>query len=530
MSSAPFDLYGSSLDDVSFFSFDEYAQSPAKPIPTIVIMDVSSADMFDTMLPDNNFFRCMGIATQVNLTLAAFTAKKCSKPGADKGSSFSCIMLGETESDEDAFSFTVCMLPTACSRNNTPSRAHSVGAFVKSHRGSGDVRVVLVTHDRSYIVAQALSVAREFPHYNEKHAHRKKVGSGAKKNQIDVIVDLPLGDPALEEIRSLANGVRMCAKLVDMPPNVLNCTTYTDAALQVASRLKNVSTKVIRGKELEEQGFGGLYGVGKASEFPPALVVLSHTPEGKEGEKSICMVGKGIVYDTGGLSIKVPPGMCGMKTDMGGSAAVLWAFNSIVEQGGLDCPCHALLCIAENSVDERSARPDDIHIMLSGKSVELNNTDAEGRLVLGDGVFYAASTLNPKIIVDIATLTGAQLITTGKKHAAIFCNDERLEGLAMAAGKRTGDLVFPMLYCPEFHRDMFASQVADMKNSVSDRMNAQSSCAGQFIGNHLEEYLSSGGAWLHCDMAGPATVGDRATGYGVALLYDIVTNVRSVGL
>ncbi len=157
----------------------------------------------------------------------------------------------------------------------------------------------------------------------------------------------------------------------------------------------NVKLTVIKGKELDEQGFGGLFGVGKASEHPPALVVLSYYPNDTDIDsnsntntkpESICMVGKGIVYDTGGLSIKVPPNMAGMKADMGGSAAVLMAFKSIVESGIItDRPIHGLLCIAENSVDERATRPDDIHIMLSGKSVEVNNTDAEGRLVLGDG-------------------------------------------------------------------------------------------------------------------------------------------------
>jgi probable aminopeptidase NPEPL1 len=172
---------------------------------------------------------------------------------------------------------------------------------------------------------------------------------------------------------------------------------------------------------------------------------MSHIPAGKENEPSVCLVGKGIVFDTGGLSIKVPPGMCGMKSDMGGSAAVFGAFEALVDQNFSACPVHALLCIAENSVDERAARPDDVHIMLSGKSVELNNTDAEGRLVLGDGVNYAARYLKPAAIVDIATLTGAQLVCTGRRHAAIFASDEGLDQIAHSAGVKTGDLTYPML-------------------------------------------------------------------------------------
>jgi probable aminopeptidase NPEPL1 len=284
---------------------------------------------------------------------------------------------------------------------------------------------------------------------------------------------------------------------------------------------------VIKGHDLEAQGFGGLWGVGKASDNLPALVILSHIPEGSEAEKSICLVGKGIVYDTGGLSIKTPTTfMAGMKVDMGGSAAVLCGFATAVSTGVCKAPLHALLCIAENAVGPLSTRPDDVHVMLSGKTVEVNNTDAEGRLVLSDGVFYAHRELNPRVIIDIATLTGAQLIATGKNHAALYCNDEELERVAIQAGKYSGDLTFPIPYCPEFYRKEFNSPIADMKNSVADRSNAQCSCAGQFIGNHLEEYFKVNGKWLHIDMAGPVEVGGRATGYGVGLLYRIVNDLQ----
>jgi probable aminopeptidase NPEPL1 len=259
----------------------------------------------------------------------------------------------------------------------------------------------------------------------------------------------------------------------------------------------------------------------------PALVILSHVPKGSEDRQSVCLVGKGIVYDTGGLSIKTPGNtMAGMKDDMGGSASVLGAFEAAVRSGHPG-PFHALLCIAENSVGPLATRPDDVHTMLSGKTVEINNTDAEGRLVLSDGVFYAAKNLNPKVIVDIATLTGAQLIATGKNHAAIYCSDDGLEDIAVSVGKVTGDLVHPLPYCPEFYKKEFNSQVADMKNSVADRQNAQASCAAQFIGNHIEDYIAEGGKWLHVDMAGPVVSGERATGYGVALLFKLVQTLNA---
>merc|ERR1712165_102777 len=269
----------------------------------------------------------------------------------------------------------------------------------------------------------------------------------------------------------------------------------------------------IQGEDLANQGFGGIYGVGKAAIHAPALVVLSHTP--KDAQKTVAWVGKGIVYDTGGLSIKGKTQMPGMKRDCGGAAGILGAFYAAVKQG-FSQNLHAIFCLAENAVGDRATRPDDIHTLYSGKTVEINNTDAEGRLVVSDGVFYARKDLKANIIVDMCTLTGAQGISTGKYHAAHLTNSEEWEGKASVAGRKSGDLTFPLVYCPEFHYPEFNSAVADMKNSVANRDNAQSSCAGLFINAHLG--FDYPGVWLHIDMASPSHVGERASGYGVALL------------
>jgi probable aminopeptidase NPEPL1 len=140
--------------------------------------------------------------------------------------------------------------------------------------------------------------------------------------------------------------------------------------------------------------------------------------------------------------------------------------------------------------------------------------------VLADGVAYACKHLSPGLIVDMATLTGAQLVATGKRHAAIVANSAELESAAITAGLASGDLVHPLPYAPEFFRSEFASKVADMRNSVKDRSNAQSSCAANFVAEHLSADYDGG--WLHVDMAGPAWIGDRGTGYGVALLLSLL--------
>jgi probable aminopeptidase NPEPL1 len=234
-------------------------------------------------------------------------------------------------------------------------------------------------------------------------------------------------------------------------------------------------------------------------------------------------VGKGIVYDTGGLSIKTKTGMPGMKRDMGGAAAILAAFEVAARLGYRKRPLHAILCLAENSVAAKATRPDDIHEMYSGKTVEINNTDAEGRLVLGDGVAYAVQHLAPSVLVDMATLTGAQGVATGLRHAALYCNNERLEAAAVEVGRATGDLTHPVPYAPEFFQHEFRSSVADMKNSVANRENAQCSCAGQFIGAQISEWLGGKGhGWIHVDMAYPVHNGERATGYGVNLLVGLL--------
>uniref|UniRef100_H3CNP5 Aminopeptidase like 1 n=1 Tax=Tetraodon nigroviridis TaxID=99883 RepID=H3CNP5_TETNG len=207
--------------------------------------------------------------------------------------------------------------------------------------------------------------------------------------------------------------------------------------------------------------------------------------------------------------------MPGMKRDCGGAAAILGAFRATVKQGFKD-NLHAVFCLAENAVGPVATRPDDIHTLYSGKTVEINNTDAEGRLVLADGVVYASRDLSADIILDMATLTGAQGISTGKYHAAVMTNSEQWEMACVRAGRSSGDLAHPLVYCPELHFSEFTSAVADMKNSVADRENAQSSCAGLFIGSHLG--FDWPGIWVHVDIASPVHAGERATGFGVAML------------
>lgn len=427
-------------------------------------------------------------------------------PGGEQGNSATTWLPegGPTER------VAVGVLPEACSRHNAPSRAHAMTALIrKDCPAQGDATVVIVLEHADHAFASALAVARSFPLFTRKTAP-------ATDRTVSVVFwcEGAWLEPAARWKEGV-EAVRLAGRLVDTPPDDLHTEAFVEEALALVADLPGVEHTLITGERLRDAGFGGLWGVGRAARRKPALLALHWVPAG--ATRSFCWVGKGIVYDTGGLSLKSKEGMPGMKGDMGGAAAVLAAFVAAVR---LAVPhrVHAVLCIAENAISPDSIRPDDILRLYSGKTVEVNNTDAEGRLVLGDGVAFASRHLKPEVIIDVATLTGAQAVATGKKHAGIVSNDEGLERAAIQAGRATGDLCHPLPYAPELFRREFKSEVADLKNSVKDRNNAQSACAAQFIAEHLVEFR---GPWLHVDMAGPADLGERGSGFGVGLLLEL---------
>lgn len=400
------------------------------------------------------------------------------------------------------------VLPEPCSRHNPPSRAWAIPELVRRLDGKAEAVVVVALSEAAHAFPSALAVARAFSLYSG--------ASGAvERRPVRLVLLGPDGPVQDARIPAAVAAVRNAARLTDIPTLDLHTDAFVSEARAVAERT-GARIEVIAGEDLAAQGFGGLWGVGKAAAHKPALVTLVHEPAG--ATRTVAWVGKGIVYDTGGLSMKDRNSMPGMKGDMAGAAAVLSAFEAAVSLG-VPYRVVAVLCLAENSVGPDSTRPDDVIVLRSGRSVEVNNTDAEGRLVLADGLHWAISRFSPDLAVDLATLTGAALVATGKVHAAIYANTEGLERAAVAAGLRAGEPVHPLLYAPELHRREFRSVFADMKNSVKDRMNAQASCAAQFIANHLPEPTPE---WVHIDLAGPAGDGEgRGTGFGVGLLLEL---------
>ena len=394
------------------------------------------------------------------------------------------------------------LMPVKHSRHNSSTHAHVVTSLCKQIC-SVDNWDILLLSDAYSIDAHIASIAKAFPIFNTK----------TSRDIEQTIHIVPVHHPTSPSHQVLIDNIRLCGSLVDQPPNHCHISNIIQNIDTWAINHPNVSVKVIRGKKLQENGLNGIWSVGKAAEEEPALVCLNWNSPAPSSTSHICWIGKGIIYDTGGLSIKSKTGMPGMKMDMAGAAAILSAFKAAVEQG-YSHPLTAILCLAENAIGASAVRPDDIITMYSGKTVEINNTDAEGRLVLADGAAWAEANLKPDVLIDMATLTGAAATTVGKGISALYCNDEHLERLAIESGLATGEVCYPLPYIPENWQKEFSSPVADMKNSVARRNNAQSACAGQFIGNHLSQQRP----WLHIDIAPAAFNAGRATSVGVHLL------------
>jgi probable aminopeptidase NPEPL1 len=410
----------------------------------------------------------------------------------------------------------VAALPDSVSRHHAPSRSECIRSVTSKATRRGKKQAVLVLVDApEHALAAANAVARGTAGMSLKSK------APARRTTEVLVVDhrgQPIRlDPAARETVAMA---RHAAELVDRPPTDLDPAKLASEAKKTLRGLPGVRIREIRGKALLEAGLGGIHGVGRCAVSEPRLLIAEYRPTRAKGPH-VALVGKGVTYDTGGLHLKPRGGMETMKGDMGGAAATLGAFRAAVTAKP-NRRITLLLCLAENAIGPTAYKPDDVLTLHSGKTVEINNTDAEGRLLLADGVSYAARKLGAEVILDAATLTGAQLVATGMNHAAVVSNDEALEQLATTAGRASGDLVHPLPFAPEFYQSEFRSPIADMRNSVKNRSNAQSSCAAQFIYSHLE---GADVRWLHVDLAGPAYREERGTGYGVALLSAVALGV-----
>jgi len=413
-------------------------------------------------------------------------------------------------SDGTKLAIIVLPAPAKITRNNHPFSPHSISDSLNGIKGDTESIQIHVVDEQieEFMGPASTAIARALPLYSSKSNNMNGVdaneNAGVSVSFANHEGEIVSTDQLWASAQAVAEGVRLSARLGDMPPAELNPDTYSQECKQITDDLveggADVTFEEILGDDLKEKGYGGIFGVGMAAASPPRMVIMTYTPPlsvaSSDDMEHIALCGKGVIYDTGGLSLKPKTGMSGMKHDMGGSAGVLGGFQAAVQ---LQVPkkITLILAIVENAIGPDAVRNDDILTMKSGKTVEINNTDAEGRLVLADCVSYASNSIQGgevDLILDMATLTGAQLVCTGKKHAGILAKTAKIEQRIMESGMRSGDLVYPMLYAPELLKSEFASKVADMKNSVKDRGNAQASCAGHFIESHIDSAYK--GDWV----------------------------------
>ena len=410
----------------------------------------------------------------------------------------------------------VIALHDKISRHLSDSRAIELHLALRgvARPDGGKVAIVAGIREAGLAVGTCAGIARSYPLYG------RKTGNKAPQGPVELLLATPTGPLAVElpYLRTIVHATQLAQRWVDMPTAELDTAVFEAEARRALEALPHVTTTAIVGDDLLAKGLRGLHAVGRTAMVAPRLMIFDYNPPNAQGD-TIALIGKGLVYDTGGLFLKIVDSrMLTMKCDMGGAAAVLGALQ-VLATSGIAKRVVCAVAMAENAIGPDAYRPDDIIEMHSGKTMEVNNTDAEGRICVADAASYVARLYRPKVLIDAATLTGAQLIATGKYHAGIVASDGALEDVAIDAGLASGDHCMPMLFSPELHALEYKSIVADMRNSVSDRMNAPSSASGLWIYMHIDDLDVR---WCHIDLAGPAYFDNRATGYGVALIDHMV--------
>ncbi|EYR64723.1 aminopeptidase A [Actinotalea ferrariae CF5-4] len=379
----------------------------------------------------------------------------------------------------------------------TEALRRAAGCATRGLSGVGSVALALPAEDVAQVAAVAegaLLGAYVFDRY--------RAGATAPVKQISLLTPLARDGAAKKAVAratTVATAVHGTRDLVNAAPVDLFPAAFADAARAAAKGTK-VKVSVLDEKALAAGGYGGLLAVGQGSARPPRLVKLTYAP--LRAQRSVALVGKGITFDSGGLSIKPAKGMEAMKSDMAGAAAVL---HTVLAAAALELPVKVTgwLCLAENMPSGTAQRPSDVITQYGGKTVEVLNTDAEGRLVLADGL-VAACEERPDAVVDVATLTGAQVVALGTRVSAVM-GTEDLRRAVVEAAERAGEQFWPMPL-PEELRASLKSSVADLAN-IGDRFGGML-VAGLF----LREFVGAT-PWAHLDIAGPAFNEASAHGY-----------------
>jgi leucyl aminopeptidase len=360
--------------------------------------------------------------------------------------------------------------------------------------------------------------AYAFDRYKTKRKDDEK--PPAKRSVTVAVGDVAAARVAHATRQAISDGVLMARDLVNEPANVL----YPEEFARRAAALKKfgIAVEVLDPKAMKKLGMNALIGVGLGSARESRVVVMRWNG-GKKGDAPVAFIGKGVCFDTGGISIKPAGGMEDMKGDMAGAACVTGLMRALaVRKARVNAV--GIIGLVENMPDGKAQRPGDIVTSMSGQTIEIINTDAEGRLVLADVIWYAAKRFRPKFMVDLATLTGAIVVALGHEYAGLFCNDDRLAERLTKAGLATGELVWRMPLAPEYDKQI-DSKFADVKNT-GGRMGGAITAA-QFI----QRFVADKTPWAHLDIAGTGfdsrqndTNKSWGSGWGVRLLDRLVAD------
>ncbi|MFT4158400.1 leucyl aminopeptidase [Shinella sp.] len=359
--------------------------------------------------------------------------------------------------------------------------------------------------------------AYSFDLYKTKKSDDDEAKNGKAVKVTIVTAEAGAAKKANDVSEAVAEGVILARNLVNEPANVLGPVEFADKAK--ALEKLGVEVDILTEREMKKLGMAALLGVAQGSVRPPRLAVM-HWKGGKEKDRPVAFIGKGVVFDTGGISIKPAAGMEDMKGDMGGAAAVIGLMHTLAARKA-KANVVGILGLVENMPDGNAQRPGDIVKSMSGQTIEVINTDAEGRLVLCDALWYCNETFKPQFMVNLATLTGAIMVALGSHHAGLFSNDDTLAARLTAAGLSTNERLWRMPLGREYDK-MIDSKFADMKNTGGRY--AGSITAAQFLQRFVKDT-----PWAHLDIAGTAMGSPTdeinqswASGFGVRLLDELV--------
>jgi leucyl aminopeptidase len=398
-------------------------------------------------------------------------------------------------------------------------------AASKLQAGNGAMTIMAELPDGAMTSEQAGAIgsglrlrAYKFDRYKTKPKEGEEDGS-LRAGVLLAVADVAAAKKAFGPAGHIVDGVIIARDLVNEPPNVL----YPEEFARRASQLRKLGVKieVLDVKAMQKLGMGALLGVGQGSARPSRTVIMRWNG-GRKGAAPVAFVGKGVCFDTGGISIKPAGSMEDMKGDMGGAACVVGLMHALAARKARVNAVGAI-GLVENMPDGNAQRPGDIVTSMSGQTIEIINTDAEGRLVLADVLWYVATKVKPKFMVDLATLTGAIMVALGTHHAGMFSNNDELAERLTAAGLESGERVWRMPLGPDYDK-LIDSQFADMKNTGG--RHGGSITAAQFLQRFVD-----GTPWAHLDIAGTAMGAPRTeinqswgSGYGVRLLDRLVAD------